>query len=535
MKERRGRHRVDSDNSTNDECDSDGNSSSDWSGIEEMLEREKYHTPSNEFDDRHNHSSSTHSVWKVVYLGTCFLFIFTAFQTSSFFQAGLLKDLNFGDLGLLGLGLLYGFFALFSFVAPFVVSRIGIRWTIMLGGAGYVLMLASLIEVNKIVFLIASAINGMGSAFLWTAQGAALVEFSSPGTQGRNSGIFWAILQCSLLTGSGASALMLSPTKAKISPHTAQILYIALTSVCGVGVLMLVFLKFSKKNNGEQLPFFSGIKNTLKLFLYKEMLMLLPIIFYSGQLLSFWQAQYPTIISNKNSHIPLPEEFVPFRVVYLMLIICAAEVIGCTGFGKLSDIVGRWPIVVLGVLMCTVVFVLFYLNFIRQLWVPTLTYAYIYAFILGLCDSVYNTQTYAALALAFPDESAAAFGLNFFARAIGSAVAFYYGEVLRVEYHLVILGAVLVVSSALFVVADMSLIKKARGVEYTMLVNDFDEPGDNVLPRSKNEFVVGRNFSSKNRRVLGSGSSDDTDDEFFDCNDKSHTDQNRFFGSPKLV
>ena len=92
----------------------------------------------------------------------------------------------------------------------------------------YVLMLASLIDVNKAVFITASAFNGVGAALLWTAevwlvgqgfqlvdgrpavlahrltrpnsrsinappgldssQGAAITRSSSPQTRGRNAG-----------------------------------------------------------------------------------------------------------------------------------------------------------------------------------------------------------------------------------------------------------------------------------------------------------------------------------------------------------
>ena len=53
---------------------------------------------------------------------------------------------------------------------------------------------------NSLLY-ISSAILGMGAALIWTAQGHFLTINSDEDTIARNSGIFWSILQCSLILG----------------------------------------------------------------------------------------------------------------------------------------------------------------------------------------------------------------------------------------------------------------------------------------------------------------------------------------------
>ena len=132
-------------------------------------------------------------VW---FLGLGFACILTAFQTSSFFQGKLLDDLGYHSLGFVSLAVLYFFFAVLSFFAPWVISRIGMseasyiarnvgplrvsslcyscipgpRGALIAGAACYTTFLASMIYVSPALFMTGSAINGVGAALIWTAE-----------------------------------------------------------------------------------------------------------------------------------------------------------------------------------------------------------------------------------------------------------------------------------------------------------------------------------------------------------------------------
>ena len=72
------------------------------------------------------------------------------------------------------------------------------RWTIIKITK---LSTGSIIYPYVITLYLASVVVGIGAALIWTAQGNFLTINSDESTMGRNSGIFWAILQCSLLFG----------------------------------------------------------------------------------------------------------------------------------------------------------------------------------------------------------------------------------------------------------------------------------------------------------------------------------------------
>ena len=70
-----------------------------------------------------------------------FLFLFTAFQSLQNLQSSLNKD---EGLGLASLSVIYGALILSCiFVPPFVIGRIGCKWTLVLSMTGYVLYTVS--------------------------------------------------------------------------------------------------------------------------------------------------------------------------------------------------------------------------------------------------------------------------------------------------------------------------------------------------------------------------------------------------------
>jgi hypothetical protein len=68
-----------------------------------------------------------------------------------------------------------------------------------------------------------------------------LRRYSGSNTRGRNSGIFWGLLQCSLLIGS-MLAYAVVPGGKDISRHTATKLYSGLLVICCTGAATLTLL-----------------------------------------------------------------------------------------------------------------------------------------------------------------------------------------------------------------------------------------------------------------------------------------------------
>lgn len=94
---------------------------------------------------------------------------------------------------------LYIAFAASNFIAPTVAYLLGERFAMMAGAVGYLLFVASNILDHSTsyfvgLFITAGAINGIGAAILWTAQGSYLTKNSTKETLGLNSGIVRTII-----------------------------------------------------------------------------------------------------------------------------------------------------------------------------------------------------------------------------------------------------------------------------------------------------------------------------------------------------
>lgn len=107
-----------------------------------------------------------------------------------------IDDPSFEGDGYYSLAIIYAVFAIANWAAPSIISVIGPRVAMVIGAITYTLFIMSyLIPLTWLLYL-ASAIMGMGAAVIWTGQGNYLTLSSSAATIQRDSGIFWALLQC---------------------------------------------------------------------------------------------------------------------------------------------------------------------------------------------------------------------------------------------------------------------------------------------------------------------------------------------------
>lgn len=144
-------------------------------------------------------------------LGLAFMLVFTAFQTMGNVQTVILDSAKnetsggfvegFTGSGLTSLAVIYSVFSLANWFAPPVVSFIGPKLTLFGGGVAYAAFIAQITYPNNILLYGASALIGVGAAMIWIAQGNFLTLNSDSDTVEKNSGIFWAMMQCSLLIG----------------------------------------------------------------------------------------------------------------------------------------------------------------------------------------------------------------------------------------------------------------------------------------------------------------------------------------------
>ncbi|XP_061701497.1 UNC93-like protein MFSD11 isoform X2 [Syngnathoides biaculeatus] len=179
----------------------------------------------------------------IVVLGVAFMLIFTAFQTCGNIEQTVLKSFNstsFHASGYTSMAIIYGVFSASNLLAPSVVAVAGPQLSMFFSGLLYSAYIAVFVYPYTWSFYAASALVGAGAAVLWTAQGNVLAINSDRSTIGRNSGVFWALLQCSLLFGN-AYIFLAWRGHERISDKDRQTVFISLT-VIGLAGCFLFFL-----------------------------------------------------------------------------------------------------------------------------------------------------------------------------------------------------------------------------------------------------------------------------------------------------
>ncbi|XP_077474729.1 UNC93-like protein MFSD11 [Stigmatopora argus] len=181
----------------------------------------------------------------IIVLGVGFMFIFTAFQTCGNIEQTVIKSFNsttFHASGYTSMAIIYGVFSASNLLAPSVVAVAGAQLSMFFSGLLYSAYIAVFVYPYTWSFYTASVLVGTGAAVLWTAQGNVLAINSGPTTIGRNSGIFWALLQFSLLFGN-LYIFCAWHGHEHISDKDRQTVFISLTVISLVGCFLFFLIR----------------------------------------------------------------------------------------------------------------------------------------------------------------------------------------------------------------------------------------------------------------------------------------------------
>lgn len=398
----------------------------------------------------------------VVILGLGFLFIFTAFTTCGNIEQTVVKNLKndtFSGSGYHSLGIIYGVFSFSNFLAPTVVAVISPKMTMFLSGILYSGYIAVFIIPSTWAFYLTSVLIGIGAAMLWTAQGHFLVENSEAETINRNTGMFWALLQCSMLFGN-LYIYFDWRGKTEISDSNRKSIFLSLlvTSILGT----LSFLALRKSHHEEEMlseeegqsllsartmykhrantavqDAKSEFKTILQLLKAKTILLLSPCMAYSGLELSFYSGVYGTCIGATAQFGEAAKGLIGISGIMVGI----GEIVGGGLFGLLckNNRFRRTSVVFLGMVVHFVAFYLIFLNIPddaplifntitqkKSYLTPSVSIALLCSFLLGLGDSCFNTQLYSILGRVYAEHSTPAFAIFKFIQSVFAAVAFFY-------------------------------------------------------------------------------------------------------------
>ncbi|KAI9515283.1 DUF895 domain membrane protein [Dissostichus eleginoides] len=412
----------------------------------------------------------------IIILGFGFMFMFTAFQTCGNIEQTVIKSFNNTDFhgsGYTSMAIIYGVFSASNLIAPSVVTVIGPQLSMFFSGLLYSGYIAMFIYPYTWSFYTASVLVGIGAAVLWTAQGNVLAINSTDDTIGRNSGIFWALLQFSLFFGN-LYIYCAWHGHDHITDKDRQTVFISLTVISLVGCFLFFLIRkpgpeaapedvtesllqaestestasSSHQSIGSQA--LDAFVKACKMFVTKEMLLLSFCIGYTGLELTFYSGVYGTCIGAMTSFGHDAKSLIGISGICIGV----GEILGGGVFGMMNKCsrFGRNPVVLLGLVTHYIAFYLIFLNIssdaplapeegtdLQAYITPSVGVALLCSFLLGLGDSCFNTQLLSIIGYTFRDNSAPAFAVFKFIQSIMAALAFFYSNYLLLHWQLLIL------------------------------------------------------------------------------------------------
>jgi len=456
----------------------------------------------------------------VVLLGLAFMLVFTAFQTMGNIQTTILSSASnpnsagyvdgFSGDGFISLALIYAVFSLSNWFAPSVVALIGPRLTLVVGGIIYSLYIAQIAYPNNYLLYGGSVLIGIGAAVIWTAQGNFLTLNSDSGTMARNSGIFWAMLQMSMLIGNTFVFFQFAG-KDDIDTKTRTVVTMTLLGVGVAGTLVFLLLRPTDAWSAGNDSTASGgptaaLKKAFAIFLTKDMILLSITNFYTGLLLTFWSGVYGPSIANTQDFGKAAKSLNGMHGIFVGV----GEIIGGLGFGIFGHVLvkrGRDPVIMLGFVCNMVAFFLAFINLpatapmglsTDHAYIASNPYLAIFtSFLLGFGDACYNTQIYSILGTLYSDDSAPAFALFKFVQSTSAAVAFFYSGHLQLPFHLLILVVMCVAGTLTFCLvefkayrATMLAQRESSPATKTEMEEEEDEEGNSCgIPQNETEVA----------------------------------------------
>jgi MFS family permease len=373
--------------------------------------------------------------------------------------------------------------ALANWLSVSIVAVVGPKVSLIVSGALYVFYIAALIRPYVPVVFVGAFIVGTGGGVLWTAQGNILIQNSSKVRMGTTSGIFWLMLESSLVLGNLFLFVFLYIFEKNGKIHQdkcidvkvnyAMFSVLTVLAVLGVLVFFLIvpvtrpatgYRQLDSGDTGKHLPIFiTAIMDALKLFFTVDMLLLSFCFIYTGYELNFWSGVYGTIIGNT---------FPYYTIGLAGLFIGLGEIIGGGTFGILGHYTNRWgrdPVVLLGMLSHFITFLLIFYNLPNaaihgkvtdghgQLFNSSNIYiAMLCAFLLGFGDACYNTQIYSILGVLYPtdDKSTPAIALFKFFQSMAAFVGFLTSTLISLQWVLLVLSVLAVLGTMSFAIVE---------------------------------------------------------------------------------
>ena len=368
----------------------------------------------------------------VLVLACGFFMVFFAYSAAQNLQTSLA-----GMTGYISLGIIYVVFAVSSLFAPTAIASAGEKPVLIAGALCYVPFLFANAWPRLALMVPASVLTGVGAGLIWAAQGSALVKLAGTGHRlGLASGIFFVVYQANGVLGNLFTGFFLG------SGHDLAV-FVTFGIMGIVGAILFLPLRVPSNRelanqnkdkdrdtaangtaaNGtapqasQTLSLGQKLANSFRIIFSRRMLwMVVPLVF-SGTTTAFCMGKFPAIIGRP-------------RLSYVMALLAGVDSVSSFLCGKLSDRIGRIPVLLFGwfalnaanaLTVCAATLVRSndglaladaadYAALAHR--IPPRAQALLWAAAVGFgfYDSTMQTQLYSIFGLVFPDDPAAGFG-----------------------------------------------------------------------------------------------------------------------------
>jgi len=292
------------------------------------------------------------NLFRVVYLGICFMVLFTSYFAGQNLMTQIYKQLGYNSLGAICFFFIIATFGLVSVLASHYYKMISARIGIIYGGAAYIgFIFAGALSTYcykyesdtyfcSSVFLypfniITAMLLGAGSAFLWLCQSTYVNACADEETRGTYSGIFESIFQVSQIL-SGIIATIVLGYLDQFS------FYVILVLFAVISVIMLSYIKHpvpytdvkeavleDGKTLGESLKvFYNTLVDGKYRYLYTS-------IVFSGIAMSFcWSYLGTAVTMTVHSD---DENIINSRTGVVFIVLAIGEILSGFTMGRFAD------------------------------------------------------------------------------------------------------------------------------------------------------------------------------------------------------
>ncbi|GMR34093.1 hypothetical protein PMAYCL1PPCAC_04288, partial [Pristionchus mayeri] len=416
-------------------------------------------------------------------VGLCLIFL--SFFSQSFIEETVLDDRSQTDssipsnAGYISQTIIYGTFLFSNLIAPPLVAILRCRWSLVLGSATYTLLFANFLVLNTPFLYIASALEGFGSAILWTSVGHYLALNSNDKNVGRNSSIVWILHTSGLIFG-GIFLLVVfgnSDDDSVIDAGMTRLIYGVFTGISLVGNIVFALIptpeserEYYEERHGNK----EELISTFKLAITLDSILFSFTSAFAGQVMSFWSGVYSTALSFTRHSFSVNTKTL---VALNSIAVGVGQIAASAAFGFYGQRTLRWgraPIMILSCALGIIAYVLAALNLPADspynngtteptvIKPPSMAIALICGCIFGIVDAAVNTQIYSLASVMWREATPQAFAISKFFHSLLSTICMYYGSVLVIQWQLALLVAGALISTVTFVIVERRFIGRSR-------------------------------------------------------------------------